>query len=86
MVDSPVLVTVGGRVLPSVLPRLDRIAEVLTSRVPGSSLKRSDALRAAIERGVEALERELGIEGEATTATSPAPVKKGPKPARKPAK
>ncbi|WP_438014910.1 hypothetical protein WMF18_28985 [Sorangium sp. So ce315] len=81
---DPVLVTVSGRVLPSVLPRLDRIAEVLTSRVPGSNMKRSDALRAAIERGVEVLERELGITPE--EAAAPSTAKGGKGPARKPAK
>ena len=74
------LVTVSGRVLPATVRRLDRIVEVLTARRPGEVVKRADALRAAVERGVEALERELGIVGE--EPTKPAP--KGGKPARKP--
>lgn len=55
------LVTVSGRILPSTVERLDRIAEALSERLPGRPLKRSDAIRAAIEKGVEALERELGL-------------------------
>jgi hypothetical protein len=74
------LTTISGRVPSSLVPRLDRIREALSMRAAGARLKRSDAIRAAIERGVEALESELGIvESE---PSKPAP--KGGKPARKP--
>lgn len=69
------LVTISGRVKAATIPRLDRIAEVLNTRLPGSVLKRADALRAAVERGVEVLERELGI------ADAP-PVKPSAKPSK----
>lgn len=39
--------------------RLDRLAVLLASRTPGLELKRTDAVRAAINRGMEALEAEL---------------------------
>jgi predicted transcriptional regulator len=41
--------------------RLDRIAEKLTARTPGAKMRRSDAIRVALERGMAALEGELGI-------------------------
>jgi hypothetical protein len=79
------LTTVSGRILPATVTRLDRIAEELGKRRPGEVVKRSDALRAAVERGVEVLERELGIA--AGEEAAPAPARKGAKrPARKPAK
>ena len=86
MVDDALLVTVSGRVTPSAIPRLDRIAAALTARVPGSKLRRSDALRAAIERGVEVLEAELGIAHDAPLQTAPQGRKGAKRPARKPAK
>jgi hypothetical protein len=83
---SDSLVMLALRVQPSVAAKLDRIAAALTTRVPGSNLRRADALRAVLERGVEALEAELGITQEAPSKTA-SPGQKGAKPtARKPAK
>ena len=78
--------TVSGRVHATTVERLDRIAQVLGAKRPGELVKRSDALRVAIERGVEVLERELGIEAEAAPAKPASTAKKGAAPARKPAK
>lgn len=41
--------------------RIDRIAEGLTIRASGPNVKRSDATRLSAERGVTALEAELGL-------------------------
>jgi hypothetical protein len=73
------LESVSGRILPATVQRLDRIADALSERRPGEVVKRADTLRAAIERGVEVLERELGI-----AATEPPPASKPAKPRRKP--
>jgi hypothetical protein len=78
------LVTVSGRVQGATARRLDRIADKLASRRPGENIRRSDALRVAIERGVEVLERELGISQD--EAPEPTQTPKEKKPARKPAK
>lgn len=74
--------TVSGRVLAATLERLDRITQALAEKRPGEVVKRSDALRVAIERGVEVLEHELGLEAEAAPAKSTSTAKKG---TRKPA-
>src|SRR5262245_50681477 len=58
------LPTVSGRVLPATVERLDRIAAELARKRPGEVVKRSDALRVALERGVEVLEHELGLVAE----------------------
>lgn len=44
-----------------VLARLDALAAALSKRAAGAEVNRSDALRVAALRGVEDLERELGI-------------------------
>lgn len=77
--SSDILTTVSARILPATVERLDRIAAELGRRRPGEVVKRSDALRASVERGVDAMERELGI---GTTE----PPKEKSKPARKPVK
>ena len=41
--------------------RLDRLAQALSDRTPGLSVNRSAAARAAILRGLDALEVELGV-------------------------
>jgi hypothetical protein len=41
--------------------RFDQIAEALSERAAGTRVTRSDAIRAAAERGAAALEAELGI-------------------------
>ena len=69
------LVTVSGRILPSTIQRLDVVAEALGKRRPGEVVKRSDALRVAIERGVEGLERELGLGSSPTPSAGAEPSK-----------
>lgn len=43
------------------ISRLDRISEAMSKRASGAPVKRAHAIRAALERGVTALEGELGI-------------------------
>ncbi|WP_438020710.1 hypothetical protein WMF18_17250 [Sorangium sp. So ce315] len=73
-------VTIGVRVEPELADRIDRIAAEMASRAAGVDVTRGEAARVAAERGVEVLERELGLEA------SPSTQKGGAKPARKPAK
>ncbi len=54
-------VMVGARVSRETLDRLDRVAVVMGDRAAGATISRSDAARVALELGVEALERRLGI-------------------------
>ena len=65
----------GIRVETELLDRLEAIAAELSRRSAGVAVKRSDVARAALERGAESLEQELGIAE-----------KKGAKPASKPKK
>jgi hypothetical protein len=55
----------------------------MTRRAAGADVKRSDAARVAMERGIDSLEKELGLEVAADVAK---PAKKGSATARKPAK
>ena len=71
------LVGVAARILPAAVDRLDHIAAQLGAQRPGEVVKRSDAMRAAIERGVDIMERELKM-GDTPKEKS--------KPARRPAK
>ncbi|WP_437983741.1 hypothetical protein [Sorangium sp. So ce117] len=80
------MTTVSGRILPATVERLDRIAATLAQRRPGEIVQRSDALRAAIERGVEVLERELGIQPAEPSTDAPATPKGGKSAARTPMK
>lgn len=43
------------------IERLERIAEAMGKRAGGVLLKRGTVVRAAVERGIAALEAELGI-------------------------
>lgn len=43
------------------IARFDRIAERLSARAAGTKVTRSDAIRAAAERGAAVLEGELGL-------------------------
>lgn len=43
------------------LARLDQVGEALSARTPGLTLSRSGAVRAAVSRGLDALEVELGL-------------------------
>jgi hypothetical protein len=43
------------------IERLDRLAEALAERAAGAHVSRSSAIRVALDRGVGALEAELGL-------------------------
>lgn len=55
---------IGIRVSDAMVARLDRIARTLSSRAEGANVTRSDAARVALESGVDALERKLGLASE----------------------
>ena len=58
---------IGIRVSDAMVARLDRIARTLSDRAEGANVTRSDAARVALESGVDALERKLGLtSGEGT--------------------
>lgn len=52
---------IGIRVSDAMVARLDRIARTLSDRAEGANVTRSDAARVALESGVDALERKLGL-------------------------
>lgn len=80
-------VTIGVRVEEETERRIDIIAAELSRRAAGVEAKRGEVARAALEKGVTVLERELGIEREAAPAKSASTAKKGTRrPAPKPAK
>ena len=54
-------VHIGTRVEPALIERLDRLAAALAARTRGADLHRSDAARAALERGLALYEKELGL-------------------------
>lgn len=56
MTEHPVSVRLDD----STLARLDSLAEAMSKRAAGAIVKRGTALRAIVERGLEALEAELG--------------------------
>jgi hypothetical protein len=78
-------VTVGVRIDPTRVDRLDRVAAEMTRRAAGAEVKRGDAARVAMERGIDSLEKELGLEALPAVAAAK-PAKKGVAPARKPTK
>jgi hypothetical protein len=57
MTEFPVSARLDG----DMLARLDKIAEELTKRAAGASVNRSAVVRLAVDRGVAALEKELGL-------------------------
>jgi hypothetical protein len=57
MTEHPVSV----RLEETMVQRLDAVAQAMSKRAAGAAVKRGTALRAAVERGMEALEAELGI-------------------------
>lgn len=77
--------TVGVRLDPARVDRLDAVAAEMTRRAAGAEVKRSDAARVAMERGINSLEKELGLEVAALVDVAK-PAKKGAATARKPAK
>jgi hypothetical protein len=57
---------VTGRTLPirledDLIDRLDAVAVALTARAAGVKVSRTAAMRAALERGLQALEAEAGV-------------------------
>jgi len=72
-------VNIGTRVTAATLERLDRIAHAIAAQTPGLDATRSDAARAAIEVGLEPLEKRLGL-------VASTPDAKGTASARKPKK
>jgi hypothetical protein len=70
----------GARFDEDTLRRLDAIAAEMSRRAANLPITRSAVARAAMERGVRALELELGIAAPVTK------LEEEPKPARKPAK
>jgi predicted transcriptional regulator len=54
------MVTISVRIDDELVDRLDELAKVLSARAAGAGMSRSNAVRVALERGVEALEAELG--------------------------
>jgi len=55
---------------PECLPRFDRIARAFVKRLPqGALLTRSDGARAAINVGLDAIERDLGLIADTNGAT-----------------
>lgn len=72
-------IQVSARIPAALAERLDAVAAALAARVPGMTFRRSDALRAAVERGLEALEAEIhGARAPVATAKRPAPRKPSP--------
>lgn len=57
MTEHPVSV----RLDTEAVERLDRITEALSARAAGATLKRSNVVRLAVDRGIDALEAELGL-------------------------
>jgi hypothetical protein len=57
MIEKPLAV----RFSDDQIARADRVAEALSVRAAGTRVTRSDAIRAAFDRGLEALEAELSL-------------------------
>jgi predicted transcriptional regulator len=54
-------VPVSVRVDEVLVKRLDAVAAAMSARAVGAPVKRSSAVRIALERGIETLEAELGM-------------------------
>lgn len=57
--------TLGVRFTVSEVARLDALVQAMEAERPGLSLSRSDAVRAAVQRGIAELEREVAIQRKA---------------------
>lgn len=55
--------TIPIRLEDELIERLDALATALTERAAGVKVTRTAAMRAALERGIEALEAEAGVPG-----------------------
>lgn len=58
---SDVMTQTSVRLPVELLARIERVQAALSARLPVGSVPRSDLLRAALERGVLELEREVGL-------------------------
>jgi hypothetical protein len=76
--------TAGVRLDPEVIARVDRATDEMSRRTFGVPVRRADVLRLAVLHGLGVIEAELGIAAKEPPPVSPAPAKKGGKPARKP--
>lgn len=52
--------TIPVRMTDEMLRQLDEVAALLSERAAGAEVSRSEATRVALERGLEALTKELG--------------------------
>jgi hypothetical protein len=57
MTGNPVPIRLGEELL----ARLDRVTAEMSKRAAGADVPRSSAIRLALERGLDALEAELGL-------------------------
>ena len=53
--------TIPVRLDEAMVARLDAVAEAMSKRAAGASVSRSEVVRVAVDRGVSALEAELGV-------------------------
>jgi predicted transcriptional regulator len=60
--------TIPIRLADDTIARLDRLAEVLTTRAIGAEASRSSVMRVALQRGIEILEEELDVAPRANAA------------------
>ena len=65
------------KLAPEVIQRLDRLTAVLSERAAGIPVSRADLMRTAMERGLDAIERELLAKKRKSVPRAP---RKGPKP------
>ncbi len=57
---------VTTRVDETIIARLDKVVEALAAERPGVTICRGDAFRVTVERGLQAVESELGLAGQSS--------------------
>jgi hypothetical protein len=60
-VDAQTRKVISFLLEPAAIARITRLASALRARQPGLRITRPDAARAAVQVGLDALEREMGI-------------------------
>ena len=55
------MLTLSVKVDDEFAARLDRLAEVMSARAGGAQVSRSNAMRVALDRGIDALELEFAM-------------------------